>query len=157
MNSTMAKSPYNTSTIRSVPKSMIPEAYEMMMDRKRTDIPSRYRKRVSDFGDQYCIPTWIGSGARFNHDSWNEYNKEIRANNHAESLNHSRQIDIGSHPPFYHWIWNSKKHSQKHLSRWRAYNHGHKRQRKVKEHRKNLNLITLWGLIATNAYDTTIN
>eukprot|EP01083_Nonionella_stella_P174443 604742_1 len=60
-----------------------------------------------------------------------------------------------------YFIWNHGRYSvkpenvlmngwsQKHLSRWRAYNHGHKRQRKVKEHRKNLNLITLWGLIAT--------
>eukprot|EP01083_Nonionella_stella_P247200 857335_1 len=100
--------------------------------------------------------TWNDSVPQFrgksDHDEWNNIKhsrREIRANNHAESMNNAVQKFLGVHPEFYLWLWKSKQFSATQLARWRRYHeNGFQRKRKVKEHLKNLNLKDLWDKVA---------
>eukprot|EP01083_Nonionella_stella_P080470 221175_1 len=105
----------------------------------------KYLNDIKRMATEYLEPIWINHEARFARCEWNEYRREIRANNHAESMNNAVQKFLGVHPEFYLWLWKSKQFSATQLARWRRYHeNGFQRKRKVKEHLKNLNLKDLW-------------
>eukprot|EP01083_Nonionella_stella_P158347 515314_1 len=114
-----------------------------------TDVPRKYLNDIKRMATEYLEPIWINHEARFARCEWNEYRREIRANNHAESMNNAVQKFLGVHPEFYLWLWKSKQFSATQLARWRRYHeNGFQRKRKVKEHLKNLNLKDLWDKVA---------
>eukprot|EP01083_Nonionella_stella_P080468 221167_1 len=135
--------------IRAVPEMKVTDAYHVMMGKAVTDVPRKYLNDIKRMATEYLEPIWINHEARFARCEWNEYRREIRANNHAESMNNAVQKFLGVHPEFYLWLWKSKQFSATQLARWRRYHeNGFQRKRKVKEHLKNLNLKDLWDKVA---------
>eukprot|EP01084_Bolivina_argentea_P049809 91603_1 len=137
-----------SSQIRHVPPRKMRDAFDEMMKKSETEIKKEHHELFVIFAEKYVHYNWINGIYAI--EEFNEYRRQIASDNFAESMNNLAAQFLGTHTPYFLWLFRMKKFSAKHVARYiRFTTNGFERMSSVKENMKQICKRHLWDTIGS--------